>query len=164
MKIDEFIEDIFIGEYGQIVKHHKYISFMLIFNSIELLGKCLDDKNEFEYDAPGYYKNCFETAIYKLFDKKYHNLRLVLYCRNGFAHMGKPKKYTKIKLSQRNGKKCKHPASIKGSNISVLFAEDFYEDFKTACEKIIIKIRNNEFSHKKFKEDFLPVKKNYELK
>jgi hypothetical protein len=166
MKINEFIQMVLIDQIGEIVRINDYLAFALIFNSIELLGSCFDDK-DFGYWKTGYYKKRF-TAALKYFPSEYHKLDLCDFGRNGFAHTFKPDLKSKISLSKRsghnyldeNGNEWPNLSKIQNSKKRILFIEDFYEDFKNVCLEIIKQIGNGTLKHSKFQNDFLPIQKN----
>jgi len=67
MTIIEFIRGVLISEFGDITDRHKYLSFGVISQGIELLGACLD---EHEFDKQGVSRNRFDLAL-TLFPDEY---------------------------------------------------------------------------------------------
>ncbi|MCC6410219.1 MAG: hypothetical protein IT270_01090 [Saprospiraceae bacterium] len=162
MTVSDFIKTVFLQEYKTVIQH-PYVAFSLIFNSIELLGKCLNDDSDFDSGKPGVN---FKKAIKELFDSKYHDLHLFDPMRNGFAHTFRPKKNRKIRLKSRSELETLNLNIPNLANTSdgqqILFIEDFYEDFSNACNKIIDKIKSGEIQHPKLHKPFLEFK-SYEL-
>lgn len=147
MTIIEFIRGVLISEIGDIVDRHKYLSFGVISQGIELLGACLDE-HEFDCKKPGVSRDRFNLALKELFpankyrefgfgaDRKkflYNNLRC------GLLHNFLPKRG--IGLTEEN----KTPAHLHlkigtsedGSQTYLLVAEELYRDFVDACEKLV---------------------------
>ena len=90
MTVKEFINQVFVNEYGRIVDGgFHYISFALIGLGIEFLGACLDSKT---FNRRGQSEARFTNAVKQLFPKKYHPFSKALYrdLRNGFAHQFRP--------------------------------------------------------------------------
>ena len=132
----EFIQQVLINEIGEIHIKHPYISFGTMAVGIEFLGKCLNQYNDWDYYKPGLPKKDFERAINQLdaFTKYRQYLNRFKICdslRNGFAHAFVPKKT--ISLSSKD--EMKH--LVIHNNMLNLRCEDFYNDFKSACEEII---------------------------
>jgi len=160
--ITEFIQGTFLGTYHQISETHAYTAFALIFTGIELLGKCLDEKADFDYYNAFKPDKHFKMGL-KLLGSQYENLNLYEYCRNGFAHCVRPHWRSKIVLSERrhlSGEEVDAPnlCGIKGSKKKVLFIEDFYRDFARACQLVIDQIQSGKLKHSKLTAVFLPVK------
>ena len=124
-----------IGEFGQIIdKGYHFISFGLLTAGIEFLGKCLQ-KNQ-DWHQAGTSKINFNFAIKKLMPKYHHlNLKYKLHdsLRNGFAHALAPK--TGIFLTHKD----ENDNHLKEDGGLTLVIEDFYDDFKKACEAVISK-------------------------
>jgi hypothetical protein len=159
--IKEFINGTLLGTAAKFRDDYPYFSFALIFTSIELLGKCLDDTVEFEYYHNQKPSKFFDEGL-KLFPSTYQNLGLYKYCRNGFAHGLKPQKDTLITLAERrnltsNEANAPNLCAIKGSTKKVLFIENFYDDFEKACQIVISKIDNGDLKHPKVTSTYLPI-------
>jgi len=162
--VSEFIQGTLIGAYKEIAWTNSYIGFILISGGIEFLGKCLDDNVEFDY----WDRNLrhFDKAIIELFDNtNYQSSDFRANVRNGFAHALKHKKDSNIGLASRerdlsDEERSKNPGNfcnVKGSTKKIVFIEDFYFDYKKACEKVLEKIKNGELTHSKITEPFIIV-------
>ena len=135
MKPKEFIETVLINEVGAIHLQYPYISFAMMAIGIEFLGKSL---NQYEdWNQPDRSKIDFELAINSLNSfAKYrplltsHNLWTSL--RNGFLHSFVPK--NTLTLSSKD--ETAHLVAITPTKIN-LRCEDFYADFKGACQEVI---------------------------
>lgn len=133
----DFIQQVFINEVGDLIEKHPYLAFMIMGIGIEFLGKCLTSGDS-SWDVEGKSRSSFNTAVKKLvalkkyepyLDKRNHDLYGSLRC--GLAHAAKPK--YKITLSSKN-----EMANLTefGDRLN-LRCEDFYSDFKQACEEVI---------------------------
>jgi len=154
MTITEFIQEVLIGEIGDIVKGHPYLSFGVVSQGIELLGACLDE-NEFDCKKRGVSGDRFNFVLRELFpEKKYDEFgvkpdsKASIYkdLRCGFLHNVLPKKafsLTEIKNTPSRLHLSKGDAED-GSQRYVLVAEEFYKDFIFACEKLIQWINSGE--------------------
>lgn len=156
MDSKEYIEKVLVGEIQNIVNGHKFLSFGLITAGIELLGILIDPSNN-KFFEKGKSGERFRYAIKELFPNKYHQYNvkykddvvpddkfdLYIELRCGLNHSTFPK--PKIGLSERE-----HG----GENLSIqdrkliLLAEDFFDDFKEACEKVLKKIERGEIKNK----------------
>jgi hypothetical protein len=153
MNLIQFIDHVLITEIDQIQNEHgqhKYISFGLMSQGIELLGS-LGDKEEFNMDRPGESANRFNRGLNDFFGPEYrpytdknndHYLYKNLRC--GLLHIVVPK--AKIALGEiAKDKGIYEHLNIyeftDGSKRLVLLAETFYLDFKKACEQAIELIR-----------------------
>lgn len=131
----DFIQKVLIEEVGEIHLSHPYISFLTMAVGIEFLGKSL---NEYEdWNEPHRSRKDFELAINTLtsFDKykpllASHDFWTSF--RNGFAHSFVPK--GTISLSSKNEAPHFTDTSLPKVNLR---CEDFYIDFKNACEEVI---------------------------
>ena len=129
----EFIQNVLIIETDDIVNKHQYLSFGIITAGIELLGILIESpKNSFwvRDKSSGRFKN----AIKYLFPVEYNQYKKLLYeeLRCGMNHAILPK--ANIALSER---KRGHKNLSYKNNQLVLVAEDFFDDYKKACEKVI---------------------------
>jgi hypothetical protein len=133
----EFIKQVFINEVADLVENHPYLAFMIMGIGIELLGKSISSEHS-DWDVEGKSRSSFEKAVKTLsslkkyepyLDKKGHDLYGSLRC--GLAHSAKPK--YGITLSSKN-----EAANLfeYGGRVN-LRCEDFYSDFKAACEEVI---------------------------
>lgn len=129
----EFIKDVLIIETQDIVNSHQYLSFGIITAGIELLGILIESpRNSFWVRDKS--SSRFKNAIGDLFPVDYYQHKELLYkeLRCGMNHAILPK--ANIALSERkHGHK---NLSYKNKQL-VLVAEDFFEDYKKACEKVI---------------------------
>jgi len=160
MNIIEFIKVVLIQEFGDITDRHKYLSFGIISQGIELLGACLD---EHEFDKQGVSRDRFDLALEELFPEKYHefgkgaNPEKSLYknIRCGLLHSIMPK--INFALTEVKGNPREHHLKIftlsDSSERYLLVAEEFYEDFKCACYRLIEMIEDSSiFEIEKIKE------------
>jgi len=133
----EFIQKVLINETGEIHEKYAYISFAVMAIGIEFLGKCI---NRYEdWNEPSRSKKDFELAINNLDSFiRYRPLLtsndLWTSLRNGFLHSFVPK--DKISLSSKD--EAAHLVQISANQIN-LRCEDFYIDFKGACEQVLEK-------------------------
>lgn len=133
----EFIRQVFINELGVLKDSNPYISFAIMATGIEFLGKCLDESAK-HWNVSGKSKNNFELAIDTLEAlKKYHpyltSHKLWDSLRNGFAHSFVPK----FPLTLSSKAECPHMTLHENNERLNLKCEDFYVDFKNACEEVI---------------------------
>jgi hypothetical protein len=152
----EFINQVFLAEYAQIVPEHAYISFALIGIGIEFLGACLDSS---PFDQTGLSGNRVRSALQSLFPGKYHSFidELAADLRNGFAHQFRPGR--KLELSRRSegqSNKWQHLGTTSDGRLC-LFIEDFYDDFANACRVVINKIDAGQLQHSKLAAVYLRV-------
>jgi hypothetical protein len=136
---ENYINHVLINEIGDVVEHHKWLSFILICSGIEFLGGCIDTK-EINLNAGGRSKERFNTAILSLFPPNYHQYvntgkggnGLYAQLRCGVNHVTIPG--LNVVLSER---KSQIPNLSIWNERLVLIAEDIYDDFKDACNKVI---------------------------
>ena len=129
-----YIEKYLIEQVGKIVDNYKDIlPYILITAGIEFLGKCLD--NNIDIHQSGGSKKAFQKAISELFPSKYSQayFKFNLYdqLRCGFNHCTLPG--YNIVMSQRT--QGQENLSVTPTGKLVLVIEDFYDDFKKACEQ-----------------------------
>jgi len=139
----EFINHVLINEIGDVVDHHKWLSFILICSGIEFLGGCID-KEVKKINTGGRSEKRFNDAIEKLFPIKYHpfikkpfNLYSELRC--GMNHVSIPG--MKLALSET---KSNHQNLSQWGDRIIIVAEDFYGDFKNACNTVTLMIENGQ--------------------
>lgn len=130
----QFIQTVFIDELGCLVDSKPYHSFMLMSIGIEFLGKCID-KNLVHWNERASLKY-FKNAISKIPSLKKYECYLKSYnfynsFRSGLVHAGAPT--FSITLSSKN--QTEHLV-IQNERLN-LKVEDFYADFKMACEFVI---------------------------
>lgn len=160
MKVKEFIEQVLIGDIGKMQEAGlHYLSFSIIASGIEFLGACFDD-HEFRHYEQGLPPKRFKKGILELFPSNYQNEADNLYkdLRCGFAHIVSPQGDMVLTENKHIGNSTtKHLDRVKSGNL-ILVAEDFYNDFKNACNKIIEKIaKKDHLLNSKVYEDFLLV-------
>ncbi len=124
-----------------------YVGFSLVCQSIEIIGACFD---EYDWEDRNLSELRFRLAIKKLFPEKYQvynhrNNKIDLYknLRCPMVHQMRPGKF--IGLSERraeiiSGTKNAHltiQTEKDGFKKLVLIYEDFFNDFKGACQKVI---------------------------
>ena len=130
----EFIQNVLITEFQDIVFRHQYLSFALVSIGIEFLGKCLlknaKDWKSWQMDPTKAFNRGMDLMIEV--DEKYKNLKLKE-LRNGFAHTLVPKAFTLSEIIHGDI----HLAMNETTQKKILVAEIFYRDFVVACNKII---------------------------
>ncbi len=152
LKPKDFIKSVLISEFGSMIDEHPYISFIVMGIGIEFLGKCINSTLS-DWNVSGRSKKDFENAIKTIPSlQKYESILTThdLYgsFRCGLAHAVSPK--IKITLSSKNEK----GHMVEESGRLNLKVENFYGDFKSACEYVI----NNSYpSNDKMNGDFLEV-------
>ena len=133
MNAREFVQKTLIKEFGDIVngqEKHDYLSFLLISCGIEFLGRCMDTVGTSWnlHKRKGYY---FKKGI-ALFPECYHNddIKGKLYSglRCGICHALLPKEEI-----------CVSSMEVQNLNNTpiLLNIRTFYQDFKSACEKLL---------------------------
>jgi len=142
----EFINHVLINEIGDVVDHHKWLSFILICSGIEFLGGCIDGEEK-NLNAERRSSKRFNAAILKLFPIQYHKFvkdgkdGIYAQLRCGMNHVALPG--MQIALSERSS----GLANLTDNNSrTVIIAEDFYNDFKKACQSIIKLIEDGSIS------------------
>ena len=152
IKPKEFIQTVLINEIGELTDSHPYISFILMGIGIEFIGKCID-KSLTDWNVSGRSKQDFENAIKAIPSlKKYepylasHQMYSSFRC--GLAHAVSPK----LQITLSSKQEMAHLVESNGRlNLKV---EDFYNDFKDACNYII---SQNYTNGDKMNADFLEV-------
>lgn len=148
----EFIQSVLIDEIQSMLIMHPYISFIIMGIGIEFLGKCIDT-NLSDWNVTGRSKKDFQNAIKTIPSLKRYETYLVPYdlygsFRCGLAHAVSPK--FMITLSSKNEQA--HLVINNGRlNLKV---EDFFTDFKNACEYVI---KSTYPTTDKMNSDFLKV-------
>jgi hypothetical protein len=135
LKPNDFIRTVLINEIGELVDSHPYLSFILMGIGIEFMGKCIDIRLT-DWNESGRSKLDFESAIKTIPSLKKYEPYLISHqmyssFRCGLAHAVAPK--TQITLSSKE--EMGHLIDNNGRlNLKV---EDFYQDFKDACNYIL---------------------------
>ena len=161
MKVKGFIETVFLGEYREIVYKHRfhYISFSLIALGIEFLGACIDEHHFGKTRQSG---PRFRRAIQELFPPEYQRFinrgdyDLYKNLRNGFAHQFRPGSTVGLTHRAESARYGTEHLQIYNGQL-ILISEDLYEDFETACKKVIRKIDNRSITHPKVDSSFLSL-------
>jgi len=152
LKPKDFIKSVLVDELGTMIIPHPYFAFVFMGIGIEFLGKCLattrSDWNEAGHSGPD-----FKHAIKTIPSLKKYELYLTshdLYnsFRCGLAHAISPKLPVTLSSKGELGHMIEHGGRL---NLKV---EDFYNDFKSACEYII---NMNFATGDKMNADFLQV-------
>ena len=152
--IDKFIEDTFIREIGSLQQgkgKFVYLSFGLIAQGIESLGSLID---KYEIQKGGESRERFDNALINFLPDKYdqftgkkdepkEGISLYKELRCGLLHVAIPK--SKVVLGENKNKGDKEHLEIytfddgteDGQRKLFVNAEDFYEDFKSACETVV---------------------------
>jgi hypothetical protein len=119
---------------------------ILISTAIEFLGACLD---QYEWGERNMSEKRFKLAVKELFDKKYHQYnnggKFDLYSnlRCSLVHSSRPG--NNIGLSEHKN----NAVHLSNNGSLTLVFEDFLEDFKSACVKMISLIDNKTVNHAK---------------
>jgi len=135
LKPKDFIKSVLIDEVGLMINNHPYISFIIMGIGIEFLGKCLattrSDWHESGHSGPDFKKAISTIPSLHKYEPylKTHNLYSSFRC--GLAHSISPKLQITLSSKGEFGHMIEHCGEL---NIK---AEDFYSDFKQACEYII---------------------------
>lgn len=119
--VESFIKEYLIKQIGEVKETHPYFAFLLMAAGIEFLGKCQNSLTDWQITQP--YGADFAKGL-SLFPPKYQNMDLYRKLRCGMAHAFVPD----------NGL---YLADEKGQDSTVLYCDEFYNDFKDACNKIL---------------------------
>lgn len=165
-KVKEFINQVLISDIGKMIEtENYYLSFGVIAQGIELLGAIIENEDsKFEdqglsrkrfYNAlklfsnPNYIKNCSE------FDKgKDDDYDLYTNLRCGYAHIMLPT--GKINVTTQNP----NLGHLETDTFGILYmvCEEFYKDFKGACEKVIKMIDKEDIKNPKARGNYLVLR------
>lgn len=171
----ELMDTIFLNEYGSIVyksKHH-YISFSLIAQGIEFLGRCLDDKHGFDWEDSvnkrDYSGKVFRKAIEDLFPAKYRKFAIKgskfdLYknLRCGLIHKLVPNSPIGLTHREESNRFNTEHLQVKKDNFGneiqlILVSEDFYDDFVISVNKVKLMVNKGQLTHPKLNHNILNV-------
>ena len=132
----DYIKEVLIDEINDIVSRHAYLSFILICAGIEYLGICIDDGSK--WSDRGKSGNHFKDAIEKLIPSHYKFLKdnLYDYLRCGMTHSQLPGGYSLTEFKNRKDSPFKYEEHLIKNN-KVIVVEFFYQDFVSACNKVI---------------------------
>jgi hypothetical protein len=149
-----FIQKVFIEETGRLIDSGFYhFAFVIMAQGIETLGSFLDTK---PLKAREQSKLRFAHAINKLMPKEYsrfnNNHRLYDQLRASLAHTFTASRSLLLtsKDNKEFGKKHLHESNEK----LILVAENFYNDFKKACIRLIEGMDKGIISEKKISSEF----------
>lgn len=181
LSIVETLKQIVIAQIGELVypegkkkgdvfqQSAAYIKFMPIISCIEFMGACYDEQ-PFEtsrLDKKSIVETRFNTALKKLFNKKYHpfakaDSKFYFYMglRNSMIHQLRPS--LRIAFTTRRESlvdETKHLAviNINGNEMLILVLEDLYDDLKEAAEKLIRFFENGTVTNRKGENAFLSI-------
>ena len=135
MQPKDFIKSVLIDELGSMISGHPYISFIVMGIGIEFLGKCLATEHS-DWNEAGHSKRDFENAIESIPSLKRYSSFLVSYnlyssFRCGLAHAISPKQSITLSSKEELTHLTERDSKL---NLKV---EDFFIDFKDACEYVI---------------------------
>jgi len=150
----EFIQKVFIEETGRLVDAGFYhFAFVIMAQGLETLGSFLDSK---PLKAREQSKLRFSHAINRLMPKEYsqfnNNHRLYDQLRASLAHTFTTSKA--IILTSKNNLQFGKKHLNKIDDKLILVTEDFYNDFKKACLRLIDGMDKGKILDKKIKTDF----------
>lgn len=134
----QFIQATFINDLGRMLESNNfYLAFMIMSIGIEFLGKCINNNGDWHNRASGKtfnsaIKNLTALKAYKHLLKGNGSYDLYSSLRCGLAHAAAPK--FEITLSSTD-QQTDHLVEMNGR--VNLKCENFYSDFKKACEEII---------------------------
>ena len=150
----DFIQKVFIGETGRLVDEGFYhFAFVIMAQGLETLGSFLDSK---PLKAREQSKLRFSHAINRLMPKEYsklnNNHKLYDQLRASLSHTftAGRKVFLTSKSNKEFGKK--HLQEI--DEKLILVVEDFYADFKKACERLLDGMDKGIISERKTNSEF----------
>ncbi|MFO7789014.1 MAG: hypothetical protein ACQES1_06275 [Bacteroidota bacterium] len=151
MTEEEYIRGYIIQEIRNLLKNgHLYVAFIMMGQSIEILGAFLDDK---PLKARQQSKKRFRNALYHLFPGKYSRMnkadRLYHQFRSTMVHMFVPSGHLQLlrntpemHLHEQDGKLCIH-------------ADTLIDDIERAGEAIIKRLNSGELRRKRIATGFI---------
>ncbi len=148
----DFIHKIYIENLGQIISMgYYYIGFGLIGIGIEFLGKCSQCSQNPNWDTPQKGKENIQAAVIDLM-KSYEpfispEFNFAYNLRNGMAHAFKPKGKIELTFRKEASERGWRHKNVNQNGRLVICCEDLYDDFKSACEEVIRRIEQNEFTN-----------------
>ena len=152
--VDDFIEKQIIPFHRKIYPLNAFLSFGIICSSIEFLGKCLDDENDFENSDPEHY---FKLVLKELMPKYWemssqNGISLYKSLRCGLIHSVRPG--DRIWLREENTAIVPH-LTILHNQLHIII-ESFVTDFEIAAVEVVKRIRSgNHYTHPKFYQPFI---------
>lgn len=158
------IEAIILTELKNIIYRYKgspYIKFLLLVNSVEFLGSCLD---EHEITKTKESEERFNKALKKLFDKKYHkyanknsNPYFFSDLRCGMIHQLRPLNHIAFTTREESEEDGNEHLKSNSDGHFILVLEDFYDDLEKATNKLIRDMKSGKITHKKGEKGFLDI-------
>jgi len=161
----DFRRKVYIENVGEILNKHKYhyISFGLLGTGIEFLGKCINQTENptWHENTRGLGKRNFDLVLTDLmtrYSAYKDSYKLCDSLRNGMAHAFQPKNKIELTHKVEADDRGWIDLTINSNDRLVIVAENFYDDFKTACLEVIRRIEANEFDpNGKMYKPFLEV-------
>lgn len=165
--IESFTKEVLIDQLGEMVMKHRllYLAVINITAGIEHLGACEDT---LPFDTPGTAGDRFRLGVsaylgkinpaYLPYNIKDDAQELYKHLRCGLLHILKPKGSVFGILGRSDAVEAgyKHLQYVPSVDKVLIVVEDFYDDFKEACELMISQLPSKNGS--KFTDDFLPVR------
>ncbi|MDA3953244.1 MAG: hypothetical protein PF485_06335 [Bacteroidales bacterium] len=150
----EFIQKVFIEETGRLVEDGFYhFAFVIMAQALEVLGSFLDSK---PLKARDQSKLRFSHAINRLMPVKYTKLNNnhILYdqLRASLAHTFTSSRQIYLTAKENLEYGNKHLQEI--DEKLILVAEDFYADFKKACERLLDGMNKGIITERKISSEF----------
>lgn len=150
----EFIQKVFIDETGKLVNDGFYhFAFVIMAQGLETLGGFLDSK---PLKAREQSKLRFSHAMNRLMPKQYaalnNNHRLYDQLRASLAHTFTTSRQVFLTSKSDSVLGKKHLQEIDSKLILVV--EDFYQDFKKACERLMDGMEKGNVTDKKTNTEF----------
>ncbi|MFO7878574.1 MAG: hypothetical protein ACQES0_07590 [Bacteroidota bacterium] len=150
MEAEKFIREVMVAEIRALLKHdHERAAFVMMGQSIEVLGAFLDDK---PLKARQQSKKRFRNALYHLFPGKYSSMnrgdRLYNEFRSSLTHMLVPSARLKLTSRDMSG----HLTEKEGK--LVLHAGSLADDIERAGEAIIKRLNSGELRRKRIGFDW----------
>lgn len=150
----EFIQKVFIGEISKMIDNGScHFAFVIMVQALETLGSFLDSK---PLKARDQSRLRFSHAINRLMPLKYAKLNdnHLLYdqLRASLAHTFTSSRH--IFLTSRSSEKNGNKHLEKINDKLVLVAEDFYDDFKKACNRLMDGMEKGIIPEKKVNTEF----------
>jgi len=135
LKLKDFIKSVLIDELGAMIDQHPYISFIMMGIGIEFLGKCINTTLN-SWNIRGRSGPDFKNAIRSIPSLQKYKPYLTTYdlygsFRCGLAHTAAPKYSITLSSKEQMGH------LNEGNGRLNLKVEDFYNDFKLACEHVM---------------------------
>ena len=161
--LEWFINTVLLGNIKDMIctNSQHYLGFGVVACGIEFLGACIDSHS---FDAEGFSRQRFESAIKTLFDSKYHpyankgsEYDLFKHLRCGMAHVIRPQgKVAFTTQSESIIDNTQHLCVEKNTKKLILVSEAFYSDFAEACKKMKNHMSADAYP-KKLSDVYLPI-------